>query len=398
MTRLFFPVLGIIALVNYSGLVAAPSSGKEAGWDMVKTEQLKGVTVGLSRPVLVARSKGFLWFPTLMPLAHGELLAMLNNYADEVVTQPTAGVCWSGDGGLTWSAPRPVLYGDSNFRLASGDRLILPYILNPRPDNALAGPYQICPKGKRELRLVKEGLRVTGLPRPDQPHPKRGVSAFVFNGSGIQLKDGSYLASLYGNFKDAKRGSLLMAASEDGIHWTVRATVADEKCKLEGADGPSEAATCRVKDGRLMCIFRLGAGSPYGQTFSNDEGRTWTEPVAVKGAFSVQPCLAVLKDGTIVLSGGRPGLFAWINTDGTGMDWQRVDLRANHNAAYPKDAIAKITTDGHSNTTAYTRIVATADNQLLCIYDRVPHGWHGIPEASAETNSVWVVRLVVEKK
>lgn len=365
---------------------------------MVKTEQLNGVTVSLSRPVLVARSKGFLWFPTLMPLADGELLAMLNNYADEVVTHPTAGVCWSRDGGLTWSAPRQVIYGDSNFRLASGDRLIFPYNLYPGPDNTLVGPYQICPKGKRELRLEKEGLRITGLPRPDQPNPKRGVSGFVFNGSGIQLKDGSYLASLYGNFKDTKRLSLLMAVSEDGVHWKIRATVADEKCKLKGVDGPSEAATCRVKDGRLMCIFRLGAGSPYGQTFSSDEGRTWTEPVAMKGVFSVQPCLAVLKDGAIVLSGGRPGLYAWINTDGTGADWQPVDLRANHNACHPKDTIAKVTTGGQSNTTAYTRIVATADNQLLCIYDRVPHGWNKIPDTSTETNSVWVVRLVLEKR
>ena len=64
--------------------------------------------------------------------------------------------------------------------------------------------------------------------------------------------------------------------------------------------GPSEAATCRLKDGRLMTIFRLGSGHPYGQVFSRDEGRTWTEPVALKGVFSVQPCLVVLKDGMVV--------------------------------------------------------------------------------------------------
>ena len=102
--------------------------------------------------------------------------------------------------------------------------------------------------------------------------------------------------------------------------------------------------------------------------------------------------------GTIVLAGGRPGLFVWVNTDGTGTSWQKVDLRANHNACHPKDAIRKVTTDGHSDTTAYTRLAAVGDNQLLYIYDRLGNGWHGIPRDSTETNSVWVVRLTIEKK
>src|SRR5262249_40764861 len=150
----------------------------------------------------------------------------------------------------------------------------LPYNLRPRTQTELEGYHQICPRRKRELTLVKEGLRVSGLPRPDQPHPRRGASGFVFNGSGVRLKDRGYLATLYGRFKDARRLSLLAAVSEDGVRWKIRATVADESCKLNGRDGPSEAATCRLKDGRLMCIFRLGAGTPYGQSFSADEGRT----------------------------------------------------------------------------------------------------------------------------
>jgi hypothetical protein len=118
----------------------------------------------------------------------------------------------------------------------------------------------------------------------------------------------------------------------------------------------------------------------------------------LKGVFSVQPCLAVLKDDVIALSGGRPGLFVWINRDGTGTNWQRLDLRASHNACHPRDTIATVTTDGKSNTTAYTRLVPVGDNQLLVIYDRIPNGWRPIPKDSAETNSVWVVRLLVEKR
>lgn len=367
-------------------------------WQSVKIVDLEDWKVGLSEPALVARSKGFLWFPTIMRLSNGEVLAMLNNYSDEVVHQPTAFVCWSKDDGRTWTEPQRALYGDSNFRLTNGDHLILPYNLYPGPGKSLIAPHQIVAKGEHMLRVVKEGLVVTGLPRPDQPNVKRGVSGFVFNGSGVALKDGAYLATLYGTFEGQKRLSLLVAESVDGFRWQVRAVVADEKCQLTGRDGPSEAATCRLKDGRLMCIFRLGAGAPYGQSFSSNDGKTWTEPVAMKDVFSVQPCLVVRKDGTVILSGGRPGLFIWINSAGDGKDWQRIDMRAHHNACQPRDPISVVTTDGKSTTTAYTRIIPLDDDRLLYVYDRIPHGWHAIPKDSTDSNSVWGVRIALERK
>ena len=39
---------------------------------------LKGIEVSVSKPVLVARSKGYLWFPTMTRLANGELFAVLS--------------------------------------------------------------------------------------------------------------------------------------------------------------------------------------------------------------------------------------------------------------------------------------------------------------------------------
>src|SRR5262249_5677966 len=254
-----------------------------------------------------------------------------------------------------------------------------------RGGGGMGAPYQICPSGKKELQVVKEGVTVSGWPRPDQSFaPKLGLAGFVFNGQTVALKDGNYLATLYGNFKDTKRYCLMAAASPDGVHWKIRATVADENCKLKGTEGPCEAALCRLKDGRLMCVFRLASNVPYGQCFSSDEGKTWTEAVAMAGPFSVEPSLAVMKDGAVVLSGGRPGLFVWFNADGTGKTWQRIDLQANHNACVPKEPI-----DKGNHTSSYTEVVAVDDRHLLCIYDRIPHGWERIPKDSAQTNSVW---------
>jgi hypothetical protein len=52
----------------------------------------------------------------------------------------------------------------------------------------------------------------------------------------------------------------LLAESADGFAWAIRSVIADENCKLDGNNGPCEGAICRLKDGRLMCVFRLGNG------------------------------------------------------------------------------------------------------------------------------------------
>jgi hypothetical protein len=378
---------------------AGPAGAAEPppDWAAGKTTELKGLKVSLSAPVLVARSKGYLWFPTLMRLGSGDLLAVMSDYADEHTTSSTSRVCWSKDGGRTWTEPRAALYGDSHLRLANGDELLLPYYLYPRKEGGMAAPYQVCRKGRQELEVVKDGVIVTGWPRADKSFaPNLGMAGFVFNGQTVRLKDGGWLATLYGTFKDANRYSLVAAESGDGVQWKIRSTIADENCKLKGAEGPCEAALCQLADGRMMCVFRLASNVAYGQTWSSDEGRTWSEPVAMDGPFSVQPSLAVMKDGMVVLSGGRPGLYAWFNTDGTGKDWQRVDVLANHNAGRPKEPIANPAAGG--NTSSYTEVVGLDDTHLLMIYDRIPNGWHAIPRDSTDTNSVWVVRMTVEKE
>jgi hypothetical protein len=381
--------LGVLAFASAIPAAEAPK------WKRAKTVSLPGVKVSLSEPVLVARSKGYLWFPTLIPLANGDLLAVMNDYADMHVKDATAQVSWSSDGGRTWSPTKTALNGgDPHLRLPDSDELLLPYYLFPQGDGVIGAPYQVCPKGKQELMVMKEGVRVSGWPRPDRSFDaKLGLAGFVFNGQVVELKDNGYLATLYGYFKDTKRYSLVTAESRNGVQWKIRSTIADESCKLPGAEGPCESALCRLKDGRLMCIFRLNGGARYGQTWSSDEGMTWTEPVAMKDCFSVQPSVTVMKDGTIILSGGRPGLFAWINRDGTGKDWQQLDVRAVHNTAQPKEPIVK---DNH--TSSYTEVVSLDETHVLYIYDRIPNGWAALPKDAAETNSVWVMRLTVERQ
>jgi len=407
-------LLGVIpALVASRALADDQVADQEANktfWQTRAQLTVDGLRVSLSQPVLVARRHDYLWFPSLIRVGDSdELLAMMSNYADEHTNTSIAMVSRSRDGGLTWESAFPARYSDSNVLVASGNRVLLPYYLYPRK-GGMGGAYQVLRKGSEKIELVADGLTVTGWPRPDRSYePKLGLSGFVFNGQTVRLRDGSYLATLYGNFEKDKRFSLVVARSTNGVNWNVVSTVADAKCPLKGAEGPCEAALCRLADGRLMCVFRLESGVPLGQTWSTDEGRSWTPAVAMDGPYSVQPSVAVLPSGAIVLSSGRPGIKVWINRDGSAREWREIDLVKHHNANRPADAVTFDQSTGSAaggfaftkidGTSSYTETIALDDKHLLTIYDSIPPGWNRspVPKDAKVPNSVWVVRLTIEQ-
>ena len=239
--------------------------------------------------------------------------------------------------------------------------------------------------------------------------PIAGAASFVFNGQSVRSQAGEYLTTLYGQFEGDKRYSLVMAESSDGFAWRIRAVIAGHDCALEGSEGPCESALCRLADGRLMCVFRLASFVPYGQAFSADDGRTWTTAASIP-PLSVEPSLAVLKGGKVLaLSGGRSGIFVWLNADGQGKDWQAIDIVAAHNAARPPsdqidpdsthcwvsvEEMRKQPVTGFSS--CYTELMALDEHTLLLVYDRIGFGWSPIPDDSDESKSVWAMRLRVQ--
>jgi hypothetical protein len=223
--------------------------------------------------------------------------------------------------------------------------------------------------------------------------PEWKLGSFVFNGQTTIAKDGkTHLATLYGRFAGAKRYSLVVAKSVDGLQWSVESIIADDACKLDGAEGPCESALIRLQDGRLLCVYRLNSGVPYGHSFSDDDGKTWSQPQVMAGPHSVQPSLAISAAGVLALSGGRPGLAVWLNRKGDAQRWESIDLLAHHNAQIPDKPIRP----NQTNTSSYTDVRWLDDRHFLVIYDRIPNGWKAIPADSKETNSVWVVRGRIE--
>jgi hypothetical protein len=362
-------------------------------WKMARTERLDGDrTVSLSEPVLVARSKGYLWFPSLIRRDSGDLLAVMSGGEDVHTKASVHWATWSGDGGLTWSELKQSGSGHTRVQLSTGEVLLLPYYLYPRP-GGMGANYWLVPLGKQEIVPRDEEVIVTGLPRPDHSVATQlGMAGFVFCGRAAALKDGTYLAPLYGYFEGDRRYSLVAAQSPDGIHWRFRSTIADPNAGF-GGEGPCEGTLCRLANGQLLCVFRNAGGAPYGQTHSSDEGKTWDKPVLMKDHRSVEPSLLVMRDRTVVLSGGRPGLFLGIDQDGNGSHWETIDVAAHHNACRPGEPILR-----SEHTSAYTELVALDERAALLIYDRIPHGWRAIPKDSADTNTVWVVRLEMSER
>jgi hypothetical protein len=367
-------------------------------WLNHKTVNLNDMRVTLSEPVVVGRSRGYYWFPNLWRRPNGDLLATISPVADIYMSSIPYLATWSRDGGLTWSEPVVTNDGPQALQeMTNGDAILLPYVLRPRA-GGLGAPYTRIPAGTRTIEYVASGVLVTGIPGPDKSFmPGLDTGGFVFNGQTLQLSDGSYLATIYGELVDSPGSRIYTVKSTDGVQWVVDALIADASSNLPGKEGPGESAIIRLKDGRILCVFRVGSKFPFGLSWSSDEGKTWTPPVAMPGIFSVQPSLAVLPDGTVALSGGRPGLYLWLNSDGTGANYETIDMLAHHNECCPAESIPYSDDLSKQRTSAYTEVVAVGENQFLYMYDRVPNGWKPIPEEMNETNSVWLVRVTVEK-
>lgn len=364
-------------------------------WPAGRTYELQGMSVRMSAPVLVGRSAGYYWFPTIARLEGRAIMATMNNYADAHQTQSTAEIAFSEDDGLTWTAAGVHPYGDVHVALDNGDHIFLPYYLWPR-DGGMGAPYTRLKKGSRSLETVASGVTVTGWPRGNKPL-SNGACGFVFNGQAVRLKDGSHLATLYGTFEGDELYSLVVAESRDAVNWKIRAIVAGPEYRFNGSEGPCESATCRQRDGRLLMMYRTGSNWSFGATWSDDEGHTWSPPRDMPVTYSVQPGLAAMADGTLVLAGGRPGPHLWFDATGTGENWQGVSMWDHHDALVPTGEVIGVP----ARSSSYTEVIALDDRNVLFIYDRIPWGWAEIPPGTTEmahgksrptTNSVWVVR------
>jgi hypothetical protein len=253
-------------------------------------------------------------------------------------------------------------------------------------------------------------VQYLGFPR-DLADYHEGELSLLTNGSIVPLRDGRLFTTVYGVFAGrAERPNYecFAVASEDrGFTWQYLSHVASWVDTPTAREGPDESNTARLQDGRLICVYRIGGGRDqlYHAGYSSDEGASWTRPAPLPDQWSVEPQLVCLDDGTLLLSGGRPGIFLWVDRSGTGQSWESINLAAHHNATctdsaqYFHERCVSARGPGENEpafTTSYTCIKQTGANEVMISYDRLGNGWEGAPGPWGPEDSVFVVRAQVD--
>lgn len=384
----------------------------------MQTINLEGLRVDLGDPVMVGEGVGHHWFPQIAQFPTGELCVSVSVNPDaHKLAFGAQGLYFSTDEGKTWERRYTVTEAANGINIPrpNGDLLVLGRVL---PDPAgqwhtFSGNYVRYQDGGHRLLVEDRALHIEGLPKDILPFeeekvfpgtPHRGW--LTFDGNAIEF-EGQLLATIYVKFQGDRLYSTLLLNSEDEGHtWRYISTVAGPDAVPDATEGPCEPHLAVLETGELMCVMRVGSGSQWNlaRSYSGDGGRTWS-PVDRLPAFSVEPCLRRLHNGTLVISSGRAGIYLWLSTDPRGESWQQIDLVSHHNGWAPGAShtivpeTSGIREERHARdqTTAYTEIVEIAPNRLLLTYDRTPFGWQPVPIESEERSRVYVLPIEIER-
>ncbi len=376
----------------------------------MKRYDFEGFSLELGCPVEVGRDSGHFWFSTLHPIEGADVLCLVVRADDKPQGKWPATLCRSGDGGASWRRERAVdSYGPNSLRLGRRRLLLMPYELWPVSPgdkrNAQADGTILSCLARSMLSVETATVRFLDFPQ-DLADYHQGELCIVTNGNVLPLRDGRLFTTLYGRCEGQERYTNFAVASEDGgFTWRFLSVVARSEGEADVAEGPDESNTVRLADGRLFCVYRVGSYLDYRKSYSADDGRTWTKPEVIQGAWSVEPQLVRLRSGLILLSGGRLGLFLWACADGEGRRWERVNLAAHHNALVPDASLhyseafceAKVPVEP-AQSTSYTGMKALGVNEALICYDRLGSGWAGAPGPWGEHDVVFCMRMRVTRR
>ncbi len=291
---------------------------------MADTE-LKARRLEKARQVMAVTGGGF--FPVLLKLKNGDLLAVVRGGAPHVGVGGRLDVIRSKDGGKTWTKPKTAAdeMPDSRnpaFGQAPDGRVVLLY--------SVTGPY-VNGKFTRD-----ESSKYTAWARTSEDNgetwsaPKQiPVAEWEYGspyGRIVSLKDGTMLANIYvWNGKGAPSGrkagyaSCVYRSRDGGRTWGDMSVV---------SEGFNETGLCVMPDDRGIAMMRNGGG--LSQTESADAGRTWSAPITVTGKSRHPGDVIRLASGRLLLVYGFRilpyGVQAVLSGDG-GKTWDH-DRRA----------------------------------------------------------------------
>jgi hypothetical protein len=233
----------------------------------------------------------------------------------------------SRDGGRTWQAGTGG-FGQGAELLREGSIIGMDYRCLPITNRT--GWYEVNRYLCRDKLRFSKGRAEMYVPEAKAAQGHSAHLGPLFMRSIIERTNGTLVALMAGWFKSDTAlcpygrnrpysRTYVCESADGGRTWNYLSTIGYEHI---GSEGYNEASMRRLPDGSWLAVVRTGNPSdikcqdnPIMWSTSRDEGRTWSQPQRT-GLEGCYPGLAVLDDGLVVMSYGRPG--AWIAFSGDG--------------------------------------------------------------------------------
>lgn len=223
-----------------------------------------------------------------------------------------------------------------------------------------------------------------------------GSMPIIWWGNVKELSDGTLVAGIYPCYYLNENGEVspsqicFYKSIDGGQNWFVLGKVPFKnniqlpKNNWINKNGDYEEPTFEIlPNGSYICVIRTGMVSPMLESFSYDEGKTWTEPKEIS-PNGVDPSLKLLKSGVLTLVSGRPGIQIRFSLDGTGREWTD-----------PLDMMPFTKEDGSYEmnvSCGYPSIVEDSDGSFLIVYSDF-----NARNDKGETRKAILIRRVVVK-
>lgn len=305
-------------------------SGMQSGASVIEIDDGRLLMVGQDKMATTTHTKilssfsedgGFTWstptelnlpeinnamhrMPNLVKLANGRILLLLHRRVVDAGGVPA--VCYSDDGGVTWSTPVRLREEDETSTFLMNDRAI----------------------------QLSSGRIVVPV--------ARGIDA---DGSSAAEGTNSYVGSYY--------------SDDNGMTWSVSNFITHSTSDWRGAQEP---ATVELSNGNVMMVMRTGLGYLY-KAISTDGGATWGTPVKMDLQSPCSPVnLRKTPDGRI--------LIAWNNAtpDSDGSLTPRTPLTCAISSDNGETWSNFVNIEDASNEYAYPSICFTGDNVVFTYF------------------------------
>lgn len=353
--------------------------------------------VHVGKTVEITSSHRYCWFPTIHRFKTGAIMVTMQMGPDEVNPEGEfTAYCISKDGGLTWSR---------RYTMGAGASADGAYSAEPEKDGSISQLHNYplsypsnqavqfhtaltkFYRGGIEFKQIRDA--VIRLAQPAYMAPvslfdrqttdgkvKKQIRGMPW-GPIIHALNGDLLAPFYYKAANDPRyyRTVLLRSSDKGQTWKEYSTIAaigqdDQPWPWMGKEGPCEPGLVRLADKRLCVVFRTGSNGYAGETWSDNDGKTWTRPVST-GFKGVAIRMRRLSNGILALTTGRPGpVVIMFSVDGTGKYWSHV------------------TPIFSGMSTRYTDFIEVQPGKLFVVYDSVPYGWYPIPFADRTSRNV----------